>query len=213
LPAVLLRHLLIPTLLLTAGSASAGLACPAGQHELCVLTCFCAPGSKEDMGELYDGVGQMAAAGLETWLVESRNTAAAGNVQPIPLHIRAQLEPYFDMQVLEIARYKVGDDTEFNAANTMLQNPDVEAVTLIDIIVFRSAKDAQDNVALWAHELKHVEQYLQWGVAEFARRYTRDYDAVEAPGYEMQRKVAQALRASTAPARPAAPSPAPAGKP
>ncbi|THG86450.1 DUF4157 domain-containing protein [Pseudomonas sp. A-1] len=165
------------------------------------------------MGELYDGVGQMAAAGLETWLVESRNTAAAGNVQPIPLHIRAQLEPYFDMQVLEIARYKVGDDTEFNAANTMLQNPDVEAVTLIDIIVFRSAKDAQDNVALWAHELKHVEQYLQWGVAEFARRYTRDYDAVEAPGYEMQRKVAQALRASTAPARPAAPSPAPAGKP
>lgn len=213
MPAVLLRHLLIPTLLLTAGSASAALACPAGQHELCVLTCFCAPGSKEDMGELYDGVGQMAAAGLETWLVESRNTAAAGNVQPIPLHIRAQLEPYFDMQVLEIARYKVGDDTEFNAANTMLQNPDVEAVTLIDIIVFRSEKDAQDNVALWAHELKHVEQYLQWGVAEFARRYTRDYDAVEAPGYEMQRKVAQALRASTAPARPAAPPPAPAGKP
>lgn len=213
MPAVLLRHLLIPTLLLTAGSASAGLACPAGQHELCVLTCFCAPGSKEDMGELYDGVGQMAAAGLETWLVESRNTAAAGNVQPIPLHIRAQLEPYFDMQVLEIARYKVGDDTEFNAANTMLQNPDVEAVTLIDIIVFRSEKDAQDNVALWAHELKHVEQYLQWGVAEFARRYTRDYDSVEAPGYAMQRKVAQALRASTAPVRPATPSPAPAGKP
>jgi hypothetical protein len=98
--------------------------------------------------------------------------------------------------VLELARYKVGDEVELNAAHTMLQNPDVNAVTLVDIIVFRSADDALNNVALWAHELKHVQQYQQWGVGEFAARYTRDYQAVEAPAYAIQVQVARALRAS-----------------
>lgn len=165
-----------------------------------MLSCFCAPGTREEMGELYDSVGQIAASGLESWLVQSRNSAAAGDVRPIPLNIRVQLEAYFDLQVLETARYKVGDDTEFNAANTMLQNPDVEAVTLVDIIVFRSEEAALNDVALWAHELVHVQQYQQWGVAEFARRYSRDYDTVEAPGYAMQRQVTAALKAAAAPA-------------
>ncbi|MFJ2694471.1 DUF4157 domain-containing protein [Pseudomonas sp. NPDC087336] len=141
-------------------------------------------------------MNQIAAAGLKNWIVQSRNTAAAGDVQTIPLNIRAQLEPYYDLQVLDSARYKVGDDEELNAANTMLQNPDVNAVTLVDIIVFRCQDDALNNVALWAHELKHVQQYQQWGVAEFATRYTRDYSAVEAPAYEIQTQVAKALRAS-----------------
>ena len=203
MPTVFLRHLFRSALLLFAiDSAVAATTCPAGQHEVCMLTCFCAPGTREEMGALYDSVGQMAASGLESWLVQSRNTAAAGDVRPIPLNIRVQLEDYFDLQVLETARYKVGDATEFNAANTMLQNPDVQAVTLVDIIVFRSEEAALNDVALWAHELVHVQQYQQWGVAEFAKRYSRDYDSVEAPGYAMQRQVTAALKAAAAPATP-----------
>ena len=163
-----------------------------------MVVCFCAPGSPEDTGALYDNVNQVAASGLQNWIVQARNTAATGDIQPIPLNIRVQLEPYYDMQVLESVRYKIGDDTELNAANAVLQNPDVNAVTLIDIIVFRNPDDALNNVALWAHELKHVQQYQQWGVAGFAARYTRDYNAVEAPGYEMQRRVASALKATAA---------------
>ena len=53
-------------------------------------------------------------------------------------------------------------------------------MTLIDTIIFRRPADAEDNVALWAHELKHVQQYQQLGVEEFARRYTRNYDDLEA---------------------------------
>ncbi len=68
-------------------------------------------------------------------------------------------------------------------------------MTLIDVIVFRHASDAQDNVALWAHELKHVEQYLDWGVAEFARRYTLDHRAVEQPAYALEIEVEKALDA------------------
>ncbi|WP_369959814.1 DUF4157 domain-containing protein [Pseudomonas benzenivorans] len=194
MPPVILSGPLRWAALLTALTAPLpALACPAGQHRVCVVACFCAPGSREEMGGLFDDLGQMAASGLEQWLVRSRNSAATGDVRPIPLHIRAQLEPYYDLQVLDSVRYKVGDDAQFTAANTMLQNPDVRAVTLIDIVVFRRADDALDDVALWAHELHHVQQYLQWGVGEFARRYTRDAQAVEAPAYEIQRRVTKAL--------------------
>ncbi len=185
-------------LLSSVGISSSVFACPVGQRQVCVVACFCAPGSEEEMGEIFENMNQMAASGLQNWIVQSRNTAAAGDTRTIPLNIRAQLEPYYDIQVLDSARYKIGDDVELNAAHTMLQNPDVNAVTLIDIIVFRSPDDALNNVALWAHELKHVQQYLQWGVREFATRYTRDYTAVEAPAYEIQTQVARALRASLA---------------
>lgn len=194
------RPLRLAVLLVSACASPSAFACPAGQTEVCVVTCFCAPGASGDMGAIYDNMNNMAASGLHNWLVQSRNTAAAGQTQPIPLNIRAQLEPYYDIQELDSARYKVGDDVELNAAHTMLQNPDVQAVTLIDIIVFRNADDALNNVALWAHELKHVQQYLQWGAREFAARYTRDYNAVEAPAYAIQTQVTRALRASkTAP--------------
>lgn len=195
MPAVFSHHFRrLALLLLSFATSSAVFACPAGESEICLGTCFCAPLSKEEIGPIYQDVSQMAASGLEGWLVQSRDAAAAGDVRPIPLNIRVQLEPYYDMHVLESARYKIGDDGELNAANAVLQNPDVNAVTLIDIIVFRNPDDALNNVALWAHELKHVQQYLEWGVGGFAARYTRDYNAVEAPGYEIQRRVARELK-------------------
>ncbi|MGH8351973.1 MAG: DUF4157 domain-containing protein [Pseudomonas sp.] len=203
LPAVFLRQCFrLAVLLCSFGASFSVSACPAGQYEVCVVACFCAPGSKEEIGPLFENVNQMAATGLQGWIVQSRNAAATGDIRTIPLNIRAQLEPYYDIQVLDTARYKVGDDGELNAANTMLQNPDVNAVTLMDIIVFRNADDALNNVALWAHELKHVQQYLQWGVSEFATRYTRDYNAVETPAYEIQSQVAKALRISVAQSAP-----------
>jgi hypothetical protein len=70
----------------------------------------------------------------------------------------------------------------------------VNAVTLIDTIIFRHASDAEDNVALWAHELKHVQQYQQLGVNEFARRYTRNYEELEGPAYKIEAEVGKALR-------------------
>ncbi|EJM52729.1 eCIS core domain-containing protein [Pseudomonas sp. GM48] len=197
--AVFLRQTFrLAILLFSAGTSSFVLACPGGQYQVCMVACFCAPGSKEEIGTIFKNMNQMAASGLQSWIEQSRNTAATGDIRTIPLNIRAQLEPFYDIQVLDSARYKVGDDVELNAAHTMMQNPDVSAVTLIDIIVFRSPDDALNNVALWAHELKHVQQYLQWGVHEFATRYTRDYTAVETPAYAIQTQVSRALRAGAA---------------
>jgi hypothetical protein len=206
--AVFLRHFCRSAVLLLSlgASSSAFAACPEGQTEICVGPCFCSS-TKEGFGALYESVNQMAASGLENWIVQSRNTLAAGNVQPIPLHVRAQLEPYYDLRVLESVRYKAGDDGELNAASAVMQNPDVNAVTLMDIIVFRNPDDALNNVALWAHELKHVQQYLEWGTRGFAERYTRDYSAVESPAYQIQAQVARELRAQARASASAAPAP------
>lgn len=203
MPAVFFsKSVRLALLLLTAAGSTAVFACPAGQSQVCVVSCFCAPGTQDEVGALFDNVSLLAAAGLESWLLQSQRSALAGKVQSIPLHIRAQLEPYYDVWVLDSVRYKVGDDAQLNAANAMLQNPDVNAVTLLDVIVFRNSADAESNIALWAHELKHVQQYLEWGASGFATRYTRDYRIVEAPAYAMQSQVSRALRASAAPDKP-----------
>jgi hypothetical protein len=196
LPAVFLRHPVRWAALLVGGLglAASVLACPSGQQQTCAVVCFCAPISQADLDMLYEDVSQIAASGLEQGLLQSRQRAAADGTEPVPLHIRAQLEPYFDIAVLDSARFKVSGNEALNAGNALLQNPDVKAVTLIDIIVFRNAEDAQQNVALWAHELLHVQQYQQWGLREFTRRYSRDHDAIEAPAYKLQIEVDRALR-------------------
>lgn len=184
-----LQTLVVGALAALAVTADAQTACPIGQQPICLGSCVCVPVSPQNYEALSERVQWLAAAGLETWIRQSRDQLALQESHPIPLHIRSQLEPYYDLAVLETARYRVGDASVLTAANTLLRNPDIMAVTLIDIIVFRNEADALDNAALWAHELKHVEQYLEWGVGEFARRYTRDYRSVEQPGYAMELQI------------------------
>ena len=181
--------LLALSAVLSAGVQAAG--CPTGQQQVCLLACFCAPQDAPGLDDLH----RLASSGLRDWIVQSRHRLLASGVEPIPLHIRAELEPYFDFAVLDSVRFKVGDPVELNMAHTLMQNPDVSAVTLIDVIGFRDAAEARDDVALWAHELKHVEQYRQLGVDQFAARYARDYRALEAPAYQLQGQVRQALKA------------------
>ncbi|ORT68337.1 eCIS core domain-containing protein [Pseudomonas mosselii] len=168
--------------------------CPTGQYQVCLVVCFCAPVDPNQGGQVLQDVERMATGSLVFALRQARDEATASGSQPIPLHIRAQLEPWYDFAVLDAARYRVGDEQQISAANALLQNPDVNAVTLIDTIIFRRSADAEDNAALWAHELKHVQQYQELGVEEFARRYTRDYQALEGPAYEIEAQVAKALR-------------------
>ncbi len=187
--------------LLSSLLASTAYACPSGQTQVCVVSCVCLPGTQDEVGALMNNVNQLAAAGLASWLVQAHRSAQMNPLQSIPLSIRVQLMPFYSEQLLDLVRYQVGADSQLNAANAMLQNPDVNAVTLQDIIVFRHVEDAQNNLELWAHEMKHIEQYQQWGVEEFAQRYTRDYRTVEAPAYAMQTQLRHALRASAAAAK------------
>jgi hypothetical protein len=169
-------------------------ACPPGQYQVCLMGCFCAPVDPGQAGQILKDVEAMASTSLAYALRQARDEANASGSEPMPLHIRAQLEAWYDFAVLDAVRFRVGDEQQMSAANAMLQNPDVNAVTLIDTIIFRHASDAEDNVALWAHELKHVQQYQVLGVEEFARRYTRDFNELEGPAYKIEAEVAKALR-------------------
>lgn len=173
--------------------------CPSGQKQICLDECICFP----DLGLLTvpADIYQIAGPALALWLTQSRAEAAVAGTQPIPEPIREQLLRWYAPSVLDAALYKVSDNGQFSAATAMLQNPDVGAVTLVDIIIFRDAKDAEHNVALWAHELKHVQQYQEWGVEGFAQRYTQDFNAVEAPAYAIQVEVGRVIRQGNAQAR------------
>ncbi|WAJ39712.1 DUF4157 domain-containing protein [Pseudomonas sp. GOM7] len=165
--------------------------CPSGQIQVCLGgSCLCVP----DPVRVREGGLNMAAVRLEAWLLQSRQAALRAGTEPIPLMIRAQLAPFYDEALLDAVRFRIGITDEMDAATVMLQNPDVQAVTLVDVVVFRDAGAAANDAALWAHELWHVQQYRDWGSAEFARRYTRDFQSVEGPAYAMQARVRRALR-------------------
>lgn len=180
-----LQRLWLLACLALPGAATAAGQCPAGQQRVCIGTCFCAPVDSA----LFNQANHLLGAGLRTWVVQSRERALSGEVKPIPEAIRRQLQRYFEPSLLDMVRYRVGDGIENNLTHVLLQNQDVSAVTLVDLIVFQNAGDAQNNVALWAHELTHVQQYQTLGIDEFTALYVRDYVALESPAYQMQSRV------------------------
>ena len=120
----------------------------------------------------------IVARTLETALIRSRDAARVG-AEPIPDNIRAGLKDFFPAELLDEVRYKVGDTTPAGLAGFAMRNGNAIAVTLVDTVVFRDEADVR-NLALWAHELHHVEQYREWGVGGFAARYAFGWETVEA---------------------------------
>jgi hypothetical protein len=90
---------------------------------------------------------------------------------PIPGALRRQLAPFFPRTVLEKVRYAtVWDPTADLLPALFMGSSPKAAMTLDDVILFRDAHGVTDPL-LWAHELTHVLQYQQLGVAAFATRY------------------------------------------
>lgn len=134
---------------------------------------------------------QSGAPLFQAWLQESRYTARNGGSSPIPAHIRTQVAGFFDDGLLNSIRYKVGDGHVFNLASLSIRYGGAGAVTLIDTIVFTNGADANNNVVLCVHELKHVQQFLNWGVRDFAIRFLRSWNGVEGEAYAAQDQFAQ----------------------
>ncbi|NUU37659.1 DUF4157 domain-containing protein [Pseudomonas sp. C2B4] len=197
MPSITTRLVALFVLCLTLEAPAQDNACPPGEKQICLDGCICLPDLGPLLGPLPEDIHQIAAPALALWLTQAQADADMAGTQPIPEHIREQLLRWYAPSVLDAARYQISDNGQFNAATAMLQNPDVGAVTLVDIILFRDAQSAEQNVALWAHELKHVQQYQEWGVAGFAQRYTQDFNAVEAPAYAIQAEVRRAVRDAT----------------
>lgn len=110
----------------------------------------------------------------------SRQEALEAGTQPIPPALRAALRPLFSDALMDQVRYRVGGGSEVSLQLNVIAYGDQAAITLEDVVVFAREADARDNLALWAHELWHVQQFRQWGLDGFAQRYVRDHFTVEA---------------------------------
>ncbi len=90
----------------------------------------------------------------------------------VPKAIRKALAPFFSRAILQKVRYSTAwqDATTQATLYSVLLGSGANAVTLIDVIIFRDEQHAADPV-LWAHELTHVEQYDRLGVEGFAAQY------------------------------------------
>ena len=97
----------------------------------------------------------------------------------IPAAIRSALAGYVPDATLDRVRWRVGGGGELSLQQNVFAFGDVPAITLDYVIVFSDEKAALEDPKLWAHELKHVMQFADWGVTGFATRYLRDYEAVE----------------------------------
>jgi hypothetical protein len=127
----------------------------------------------------------LLSATLESALQRSRDAARADS-KPIPDDIRKALIPFYPADLLNDVRYSIGDTTPAGVAGFAIRNGNAAAVTLIDTVVFKDDSYV-NNLALWAHEIHHVQQYEDWGLAGFAQRYAFNWDLVEEEARERAR--------------------------
>jgi hypothetical protein len=117
---------------------------------------------------------------LLTSLIQAgRESAIANGVKPVPAQIHRELLGFFPESLLRKARYASGQADAISIPGLALEYGHIDAITLVDVILFQDDHAALTDAKLWAHELTHVMQYERWGVEGFARRYLQDYHAVE----------------------------------
>jgi hypothetical protein len=121
---------------------------------------------------------------LAGWIASERDAANAQGVEPIPAPIRAALAGYVPDAILDAVRWRIGG-TQLSMPQNMIRFGHASAVTLDDVIVFENRESVEDP-KLWAHELKHVMQFAEWGLEGFATRYLSNYNAVENEAYEFR---------------------------
>jgi hypothetical protein len=124
-------------------------------------------------------VGEAGAPALANWILSSRNDALRAGTNSMPPGIRAAFSGFFSEELLDSVRFRVGQGHELSLQANSFRFGDAAAITLDNVIVFRTGDDVHYNLALWAHELGHVQQYKVWGVFDFAKSYLRNYREVE----------------------------------
>jgi hypothetical protein len=126
--------------------------------------------------------------------IRQAHAEAAPAARPMPPQLRQMLAPYFPADVLATVRFTTNARSGAGLQTLLMQrNAHVAAVTVDDIIVFRSDEDAA-NPCLWAHELVHVQQYGAMGVERFAFLYAIRFNDIESPAYEYEQTVCERLK-------------------
>jgi hypothetical protein len=113
------------------------------------------------------------------WIESSRDAALEHGVEKIPKSIRAPLEGYVPDAILDRVRWCIGCGGDLSLQANAFLFKDAEAITLDYVIVFANEDEARNDPKLWAHELRHVMQFQEWGIEGFVTRYLADSIAVE----------------------------------
>jgi Domain of unknown function (DUF4157) len=122
---------------------------------------------------------EYASSALARLIDDARQQAIADGVRPIPAGVYRSLLGYFPAALLQKCRFAGGGARSLTLPALAFAYGDAVAVTLGDVVLFKSERMAQTDLKIWAHELTHVMQYQRWGVDGFAERYVRDSAAVE----------------------------------
>jgi hypothetical protein len=120
-----------------------------------------------------------ASSALARMIDDARQQAIANGVRPVPALVYRSLLGYFPADLLRKCRFAAGGSPALTLPALAFSYGDATAITLGDVVLFKSERVAQDNLKVWAHELTHVMQYQRWGVEGFAERYVRDSASVE----------------------------------
>lgn len=136
-----------------------------------------------------------AAPALATAIRFSRSQALNRGVQPIPINIRNQLQPYFPPQILDKVRWTTAGGISIDGALKNWLNQE-GAITLDEVVVFSDAQSANSDPALWAHELTHVLQYSQMGVETFAFYYSIDFNQFESQARDNSSRIVVSMNAT-----------------
>ena len=128
---------------------------------------------------LAPGLLDYAGTALAGLIGGARQQAIADGVRPIPPGVYRSLLGYFPAALLRRARFAVGGTGKLRVPTLTFSYGDGPAMTLGDVILFKTEQMAEADLKLWAHELTHMMQYQRWGIEGFADRYVRDSAAIE----------------------------------
>jgi hypothetical protein len=140
--------------------------------------------------ELLQNPQQWIYTPVANAIIAGRNAAIQRGAYPIPENIKQGLRRWYPNDLIDSVRWTAdwGPLENTLQAAQMQFNGRTQAITLINVVIFRSADlaTAANSLALWAHELVHVEQYRRWGVFGFAKAWvdnSADGGPVEGPAY------------------------------
>lgn len=136
---------------------------------------------------LIQDTGQWPYLTVAAGIIASHDAVMANGGRPIPAHLRKTLRRWYPDDMLNTVRWTSvhGPIKQFLQDAQMKLDADTLAITVMNAVIFRNDDLANDG-ALWAHELYHVQQYRQWGVFGFAKRWVVDSSVsgpIEAPAY------------------------------